>query len=89
MIYVPTHDNATTLRVLSSVSRFFVLPETMGMRDWLKDELRRLDEANRIEMDPDVFRQRQGACQVLQALFRIADEADRTIDKIRANQRKP
>ena len=89
MLYVPTHDNATTLRVLSSVSRFFVLPETMGMRDWLRDELKRMDEANRTELDPDVFRQRQGACQVLQALFRIADEADRTIDKIRANQRKP
>lgn len=89
MLQVPTYENAATLRVLSSVSRFLVLPETMGMRDWLKDELKRLDEANRIEMDRDVFRQRQGACQVLQALFRIADEADRTIEKIRANQRKP
>ena len=89
MLYVPTHDNAVTLRVLASVSRFFVLPETMAMRDWLRDELKRMDEANRTELDRDVFRQRQGACQVLQALFRIADEADRTIDKIRANQRKP
>ena len=89
MIYVPTHDNAATLRVLSSVSRFFVLPETMGMRDWLKDELRRLDENNRIEMDPDVFRQRQGACQVLSALFRLEETADKTVEKIRANQRKP
>ncbi len=89
MLYVPTHDNAVTLRVLASVSRFFVLPETMGMRDWLRDELRRLDEANRIEMDPDVFRQRQGACQVLQALFRLEETADKTVEKIRANQRKP
>ena len=89
MLYVPTHDNAVTLRVLASVSRFFVLPETMGMRDWLRDELRRLDEANRVEVDPDVFRQRQGACQVLSALFRLEETADKTAEKIRANQRKP
>ena len=89
MISVPSNDPQAAIRILSSVARFATLPETMGMRDWLRDELRRLDEANRIEMDPDVFRQRQGACQVLQALFRVADEADRTIDKIRANQRKP
>lgn len=89
MLYVPTHDNAVTLRVLASVSRFFVLPETMGMRDWLRDELRRLDEANRVEVDPDVFRQRQGACQVLEKLFEIADTADKTAEKVRANQRKP
>lgn len=89
MLYIPTHDNAVTLRVLSSVSRFFVLPETMGMRDWLRDELKRLDEANRNEVDPDVFRQRQGACQVLSALFRLEETADKTVEKIRANQRKP
>lgn len=89
MISVPSNDPQAAIRILSSVARFATLPETMGMRDWLRDELRRLDEANRVEVDPDVFRQRQGACQVLSALFRLEETADKTVEKIRANQRKP
>ena len=89
MISVPSNDQQAAIRILSSVSRFATLPETMGMRDWLKDELARLDAANRLELDKDIFRQVQGACQVLDDLFRMAETADTLADKIRANQRKP
>lgn len=89
MIFVPTHDQNVTLSVLASLSRFSTLPETRGMRDWLRDELGRLDAANRNEPDEVAFRQRQGACQVIQAIFTAIETADRTAEKIRANQRKP
>jgi hypothetical protein len=89
MISVPSNDPQAAIRILSSVARFATLPETMGMREWLKAEMERLDAANRREVNPVDLRQRQGACQVIEDIFRIADEADRTIDKIRANQRKP
>jgi len=89
MISVPSNDPQAAIRILSSVARFATLPETMGMREWLKAEMERLHAANRREVNPVDLRQRQGACQVIEDIFRIADEADRTIDKIRANQRKP
>jgi hypothetical protein len=89
MISVPSNDPQAAIRILSSVARFATLPETMGMREWLKAEMERLDAANRREVNPVDLRQRQGACQVIEDIFRIADEADRTIEKIRANQRKP
>lgn len=88
MIYVPTHDPNVTLSVLASLSRFSTLPETRGMKEWLRNELTRLDEANRHEPDKDVFRQRQGACQVLEALFKLAETADVTAEKIRANRKR-
>jgi hypothetical protein len=75
--------------ILSSIARFATLPETRGMYDWLKAELDRLDAANRGEMDQAVFRQQQGACQVLGDIFKIAETASEAVDKIRANQRKP
>jgi hypothetical protein len=54
----------------------------------LKSELARLDAANRIEVDKTVFRQRQGACQVLEKLFQFADTSDGKIDQIRKNIKK-
>ena len=89
MISVPTNDQHATLSILASIARFSTLPETRGMRDWLKSELDRLDAVNRKELDGIEFRQRQGACQVLEKLFEIAENADKTAEKIRANQRKP
>ena len=89
MISVPTNDQHATLNILASLARFSTLPETRGMRDWLKSELARLDAANRLEVGPVELRQRQGACQVLEKLFEIAENADKTAEKIRANQRKP
>ncbi len=88
MIEVSSKDPNQAVSILSSIGRFSALPETRGMRDWLKSELQRLDAANRIEMDKTVFRQRQGACQVLEKLFEIADTSDGKIEKIRANSNK-
>ena len=87
MIDVPQKPEEA-LSALSSISRFAVLSEMRGMRDWLKSELARLDAANRIEMEETVFRQRQGACQVLGKLFELADTADGKIDQIRKNIKK-
>jgi hypothetical protein len=87
MIEIPQKPEEA-LNVLSSLSRFAVLSETRGMRDWLKSELARLDAANRIEVDKTVFRQRQGACQVLEKLFQFADTSDGKIDQIRKNIKK-
>lgn len=89
MISIPSNDPNTAIRILSSVSRFAVLSEVVGMRDWLKSELARLDAANRRELDEVTYRQRQGACQLLESLFAMAETADETVEKIRANQRKP
>jgi hypothetical protein len=89
MISIPTNDQSAALSILSSIARFSTLPETLGMMEWLKSELERLDAANRIELDKDIMRQRQGACQTLEKLLELTATADKTADKIRANQRKP
>jgi len=84
MIDVPQKPEEA-LNALSSISRFGVLSELRGMRDWLKKELDRLDEINEIEMDKTVFRQRQGACQVLRKILKLAETSDGKIEQIRAN----
>lgn len=88
MISVPTNDQHSTLNILASIARFSTLPETRGMRDWLKEELVRLHVANQNEMDDVTYRQRQGACQTLSKILEIAETADKTAEKIRANQSK-
>lgn len=89
MISVPNDDPQAAIRILSSVARFATLPETMGMRDWLDSELMRLHQANQDELDDRIYRQRQGACQVLGKIKELMKTADTLADKIRANQRKP
>jgi hypothetical protein len=85
VIDLPSNDPHAALSILASVSRFSTLSETRGMRDWLKSELMRLHQANQYELDNTIYRQRQGACQVLAKLFEIAETADEKADKIQAN----
>jgi len=76
------------MAALSSLARYSTLPETMGMREWIDAELERLDAMNRREMDQVVFRQRQGACMVLEAIKELSKTASEKLEKIRANQNK-
>ena len=84
MINLP-QDQTKAMQVLLSMGRFARLPETQGMVSWLKTELMRLDTANRHEPDEIVYRQRQGACQLLEDIFNTADGADRKAELIRTN----
>lgn len=89
MLSLPPNDPSAQIRVLSAISRFAVLSETRAMKEWLDDELMRLHLANQDELDDRIYRQRQGACQVLGKLRELMETADEKADKIRANQRKP
>lgn len=84
MIDLHANDPSANLSTLLSIGRFSRLPETRGMVEWLKVELARLDTLNRKETDDAILRQRQGACQVLEAILKIADEADSKAEQIRA-----
>lgn len=85
MIEIPATDQNAQLSVLSSISRFARIPETEAMRVWLKAELARLDQANRREIGEAEYRQRQGACQALEDIFKLVDTAHVTAEKIRVN----
>jgi len=87
MIEVPNSDQNQALSIFLSIHRFAQAGELQGMRDWLKAELARLDKANRRDLEPAVFHQRQGACQVIEKLLEIAETAGDKADQIRANQR--
>ena len=87
MIDIP-RDPDKALSALASFARYSTIPETMGMRELISTELERLDEMNRREVDEVVFRQRQGACMVLEAIINLSDTAADKVAKIRANQSK-
>ena len=87
MVILP-QDQSMALSTLLSLRRFSQLPETQQMREWLRQELSRLDAANRREISDVSYRQRQGACQVLDSLFKLAEEADGKIAQMRDNERK-
>lgn len=59
------------------------MKELAEFRQFLSDELSRLDVENRSEPDAFVFRQRQGACRTLAALIRQMTEASRTFDQLK------
>jgi hypothetical protein len=84
MIDIPNNDQNQALSILASISRFATLPETMAMREWLTSELARLDASNRRESGETLLWQ-QGACQVLEKLIRLQEEADDKVQKIRTN----
>ena len=84
MIDVP-QDPQEAMQVYLALSRFERMPETRPLVDWLTAELTRLDAANRNEPVDVAFRQRQGACQVIGKLLKLAEEADNKAEKIRAN----
>ncbi len=89
MIEVPNNDPNAAISILASISRFGVLTETRGMLDWLRAELARLDRLNRHEINIDVFRQRQGACQLLEKIIEdYIETADNKIEQIRSNIRR-
>lgn len=88
MLSLPTKQE-DALRVLSSIIRFSHSPDNRGMLEWLEQEQARLDKANRHELDPILFRQRQGACQALEVILTEAEEADQKAEKIRAALLKP
>ncbi len=87
MIEVPnTPDEA--VRILQALARFSTAPELHWMREWMKTELARLDTLNRRELAPETFRQRQGACQVLEKILVEAETADKKAEQIRINLKR-
>lgn len=87
MLSVPTDQNEAQ-RILSSIGRWGSSPETYGMIEWVKSELARLDRLNRRELDNDVMRQRQGACQILEELLEKAEKAAEQAEQIRKFQQR-
>lgn len=85
MIYVQFPDPSTNMNTLLSIGRFGRLPETAGMVAWLKSELIRLDTANRVELDGNIIRQQQGACQALADILGLVEQADNKAEQIRVN----
>uniref|UniRef100_A0A6M3KS82 Uncharacterized protein n=1 Tax=viral metagenome TaxID=1070528 RepID=A0A6M3KS82_9ZZZZ len=67
----------------------FLIPnqsETEPAVIWLKDEIKRLENDNRWEPDEVVFRQRQGALQVLDALLTETEKADKNYRDLKNNE---
>jgi hypothetical protein len=68
--------------------RFRNIQETRDMVNWLESELNRLDIANRDEEVDAKFKQRQGACQVLEVILTMAAGSSNKIDALEAQSVK-
>jgi hypothetical protein len=77
-------DRHATLMLYRAMNRFRNFAETRDMAKWLESELFRLDVANRSEEVDVVFKQRQGACQVLEKLLSMTTESSEKINKLEA-----
>jgi hypothetical protein len=75
-------DRRTVLELYRAMHRFGSFPETRSIVKWLESELSRLDAANRDEEVDVVFRQRQGACQVLETILTMVAKAPKKIEAL-------
>lgn len=57
--------------------------EEYNFRQFLEAELSKLDRANRKEIYRSSFHQRQGACQVIEALLVMMQDADKVHDSLK------
>ena len=61
--------------------------DELNFNEFLKDELARLDKKNRTEPDELLFRQQQGACQVLQELIAMLEKGGDMHDTLKEVER--
>lgn len=81
-------DQKEALRLYKAMNCFRLVPETQAMANWLKSELKFLDTANRNEQVDVVFRQRQGASQVIEKILSMVENSQEKINKIEASHRR-
>ncbi len=75
-------DPKAALRLYKAMFRFSSIEEIREMAKWLESELFRLDAANRNEEVDAEFRQRQGACQVLDYLLSMVRDSSERARKL-------
>ena len=83
-----SQDRRAVLELYEAMHRFGGFPETRSMVKWLESELSRLDAANREEVVDVVFKQRQGACQVLEKILTMVEDAPKRIKLLEQAIRK-
>ena len=62
-------------RTLYCLHKLRMSEDWKTVREWLEDSLSQLRQRNDVEMEEWVFRQNQGACQVLADLLDLQDKA--------------
>jgi hypothetical protein len=81
-------DTKAALKLYKAMYRFGGFAETRSMVEWLESELSRLDAANRSEEVDGVFRQRQGAGQVLEKILSMVAGSSDMVNKLEATIEK-
>jgi hypothetical protein len=76
-------DMGRKYRLAKSLSFMNLYDELEPFREFLTDEITRLDTENRFEVSQEIMRQRQGACQTLSNLLKLMKGSDKLMAELR------
>lgn len=83
MITVPnTYTNQKQLVLYKALASIGVRDDLEAFKNWVLDEINRLDKANRSEADEITLRQRQGSLMALENIVSNIEAADENFKKL-------